>query len=303
MRFLAAFLIFSATAVSSQDIRLPSDATMTSDVSDIDVSGDIPIGPWQAGNLPTQSIEGDYRRQTWKFEGTGLTTAQIMRSLKEQLANAGYTVIFDCNTNGCGGFDFRFAIDVATPPEMVVNLADFRFLSAQQANGETVTAIASQMRGSGYLQLIRIGRASVEDELEPSLDALSRNSRETVDLAALLETQGYAILEDLAFEIGSARLTEGQFESLRALSTFLLSHPDTKVTLVGHTDSEGALDGNIQLSKRRAGSVLERLVTEYDIDRQQLSAEGMGYLAPVATNRTEEGREANRRVEVIVNTN
>jgi outer membrane protein OmpA-like peptidoglycan-associated protein len=46
--------------------------------------------------------------------------------------------------------------------------------------------------------------------------------------------------------------------------------------------------------------VLERLVTTYDIPRNQLDAQGMGYLSPVMTNLTEDGREANRRVEVII---
>jgi len=69
---------------------------------------------------------------------------------------------------------------------------------------------------------------------------------------------------------------------------------------VGHTDAEGSLDGNIALSRRRAASVLERLVTAYQVDRRQMEAQGMGYLAPIASNLTEEGREANRRVEVIV---
>jgi OOP family OmpA-OmpF porin len=60
------------------------------------------------------------------------------------------------------------------------------------------------------------------------------------------------------------------------------------------------LAGNIALSKRRAGSVLERLVTDYAASRQQLEAQGMGYLSPIQNNRTIEGREANRRVEAII---
>ena len=76
--------------------------------------------------------------------------------------------------------------------------------------------------------------------------------------------------------------------------------PARTVARVGHTDSAGGLDGNIALSKQRAGSVLERLVSDYGVSRLQLEAEGMGYLAPVATNLTEDGRNANRRVEVII---
>ncbi|MDP5359491.1 MAG: OmpA family protein, partial [Paracoccaceae bacterium] len=93
---------------------------------------------------------------------------------------------------------------------------------------------------------------------------------------------------------------DADYGSLRDLADYLLLHPDRTVALVGHTDSAGSLATNIALSKRRAGSVLERLVTVYGVARRQLEAEGMGYLAPVSSNLTEAGREANRRVEVII---
>ena len=88
--------------------------------------------------------------------------------------------------------------------------------------------------------------------------------------------------------------------SLQALAAFLRADPARRVTLVGHTDTVGALDRNIALSKRRAASVLERLVSAHGVPRAQIAAEGMGYLAPIASNLTPEGREANRRVEVVL---
>ena len=77
-------------------------------------------------------------------------------------------------------------------------------------------------------------------------------------------------------------------------------NPVARIALVGHTDAVGALDGNIALSKRRAASVLERMVSAHGVPRERMDAEGMGYLSPVAPNTTPEGREANRRVEVIL---
>ncbi|MFB1025868.1 MAG: OmpA family protein, partial [Octadecabacter sp.] len=122
----------------------------------------------------------------------------------------------------------------------------------------------------------------------------------TGDRAQSLADQGRFILSGLVFETGSAQLGDAIFGSLQDLADYLIANPDRTVALVGHTDFVGSLDGNIALSKRRAGSVLERLATTYDIPRHQLDAQGMGYLSPVATNLTEDGREANRRVEVII---
>jgi OOP family OmpA-OmpF porin len=72
------------------------------------------------------------------------------------------------------------------------------------------------------------------------------------------------------------------------------------VALVGHTDAQGTLDNNIALSKKRATSVLNRLVEKHGVDANQLTAEGMGYLSPIASNLSAEGREANRRVEAVL---
>ena len=93
---------------------------------------------------------------------------------------------------------------------------------------------------------------------------------------------------------------EGDFPSLASLASFLAADPDRRVVLVGHTDTVGSLERNIELSRARAASVLERMVTLHGIDRTQLSAEGVGYLAPGASNETEAGREANRRVEAVL---
>ena len=120
------------------------------------------------------------------------------------------------------------------------------------------------------------------------------------DLATRLLGQGHAVLRDLDFDTGASDLREGTYASLSALASVLRDRPELRVALVGHTDSVGGLDGNIALSKRRAQSVRQRMIESYGIEGARMQAEGMGYLAPVASNLSEEGREANRRVEVIV---
>jgi outer membrane protein OmpA-like peptidoglycan-associated protein len=70
--------------------------------------------------------------------------------------------------------------------------------------------------------------------------------------------------------------------------------------LVGHTDASGSLAANIAVSERRAEAVAQVLIDRYGVDRDRVTAEGVGFLAPRATNQTEEGRQKNRRVEVVV---
>ena len=119
-------------------------------------------------------------------------------------------------------------------------------------------------------------------------------------LAQQLGQSGRAILADLSFETGASELQDIPFESLTQLAQYLTENPERKVALVGHTDSSGSLEANIALSKRRATAVMDRLIADYGVDPAQIAAEGMGYLAPVASNLTQTGRDTNRRVEVII---
>lgn len=72
-----------------------------------------------------------------------------------------------------------------------------------------------------------------------------------------------------------------------------------KIKIVGHTDSDGADADNLLLSKKRAESVKDKLVSSYQIDAARISTDGKGEAEPLADNKTKEGKAANRRVEFI----
>ncbi|MCB1508545.1 MAG: OmpA family protein, partial [Hyphomicrobiaceae bacterium] len=71
------------------------------------------------------------------------------------------------------------------------------------------------------------------------------------------------------------------------------------VLIVGHTDGRGAFDYNLSLSQRRAQSVVDAVVRGFGIPASRMTPAGAGMVAPVASNRTEEGRARNRRVEIV----
>jgi outer membrane protein OmpA-like peptidoglycan-associated protein len=72
-----------------------------------------------------------------------------------------------------------------------------------------------------------------------------------------------------------------------------------KLHVVGHTDNQGGLDHNLALSKQRADAVTAALTATYGIAAVRLTANGVAYLAPVASNAAEAGRAKNRRVELV----
>lgn len=285
-------------------LDMPGNATLAAeDVAGLD-SYAMPTAGWTPEGLPVLTGTGEVRQQAWRIDAPGLTTLQLLQPLEDQLTAAGFEVLFTCTDDACGGFDFRFATPVLPAPAMHVDLGDYRYIATRRTtDGQTelLSLLASRSSAAGFVQVIRVGTpddAPVAAAEAPAIRAVAPTI--TGDLAQELETRGRFVLADLAFETGSAQLGDATFASLQDLADYLRANPDRTVALVGHTDSVGSLDGNIALSKRRAGSVLERLVTTYDIPRRQLEAEGMGYLSPVASNLTEAGRDANRRVEVII---
>lgn len=292
------------TMAHAQAINFPSNASLQAETTSPADSYAMPIGPWINGTIPTQIGEGTLTQQSWRVEATGLTTLQILRPLREQLIQGGYEILFECQTDICGGFDFRFGTSVMRPPNMQINLGDFRFLAAQKpaADGPTlISLIVSETTQAGFIQITQVSPNATPAPRATAAAVRNTNPGDAGnDLPDALDTLGRVVLGDLTFETGAALLTDSPFTSLQALADYLAAHPDRTVALVGHTDSTGSLDGNIALSKRRARAVLERLVGGYNVPRRQLAAEGMGYLAPIATNLTAEGREANRRVEVII---
>ncbi len=77
--------------------------------------------------------------------------------------------------------------------------------------------------------------------------------------------------------------------ALDEIAKFLRSNVNAKLDVVGHTDNVGSYDSNLDLSRARAAAVVGTLVGEYNINPQRLRASGVGFLAPVASNATEEG--------------
>ena len=114
-----------------------------------------------------------------------------------------------------------------------------------------------------------------------------------------LEAGHAQVLEDLVFASGSSALAAGRYGSLAGLAAWLEADAQGQIILVGHTDASGTLEGNVKLSKLRAESVRQELLHSYKVAPEQVQAEGIGFLSPRASNLTPEGRDKNRRVEVM----
>ncbi|SFT56511.1 OmpA family protein [Sedimentitalea nanhaiensis] len=287
---------------AAQDLSLPATARQLANrVSPLD-SYALPVGPYDGKSVPSRQFEGRIERQTWRIDGAAQTTLQLLQPLRDQVTAAGFDLMFECRDRDCGGFDFRFETEVVPAPDMQVDIRNFRFLSAVRDPDQAISLLVSRSRTAAYIQIIRV--VPIGDTplaVVPGEGVVSApTGTDPTDPIAGLMAQGHVILRDLDFATGADALGAGPYASLDRLAEHLRDNPGLRIALVGHTDSAGALDTNITLSKRRAEAVRVRLIRDYGITPARIEAEGMGYLAPVASNLTPEGRETNRRVEAIV---
>jgi OOP family OmpA-OmpF porin len=247
-------------------------------------------------------VQGALIEEVWQVPGITGPAAPLYSLLRDQIASQGYEIGFTCADAACGGFDFRYALPIAQGPAMHVDLGDFLYLSATRATAsgpEHVALTVSQGGRQGYAHLARV----VPDAALPTATTPStRQAGATSDpgLIARLTEAGHAVLEDMEFETGASTLSGQRYDSLAALAAWLGEVPRRRIVLVGHTDTEGALDSNIALSEARAAAVRRFLIEEFGADGAQVEAAGVGYLAPRAANTDAGGREANRRVEVVL---
>ncbi len=311
---IAAMGLAAVGPARAADLDLPANALTTTENFEKLGSYAMPVGPWIKGEVSSIWAEGPISRRALRLDGTRLESLQVLAPLRRQLQEAGFEVLYECKTRQCGGFDFRFSTEVLPEPDMHVDLGDYRFLAAQRSTGarpDYVSLLVSRSAGSAYVQIIEVGAnaltpagatkstKSVTAMVKTKAVASTPKPQGPNSLAARLETGGTAILGDLAFATGAAALSDGDYPSLNALAAYLRDDPTRRAVLVGHTDAQGNQQTNAALSKRRAGSVVERLIA-LGVSRQQVSADGVGFLSPVASNLTEDGRRKNRRVEVIL---
>ena len=294
IRLALAFLALTSTA-TAQGLALPDGAELVDEVTQEAGRLTLILGPWAAGETLREARSGAVTRQVWEVPGTD--TGAIAALVETGARAAGHEVLYACETRACGGYDFRMGLEVAPPPEMYVDLADYRYLALARGE-ERAFVLISRSGGRGFIQVSRIGAPAAPRAASAVAVPAEPDGRQEV--AAALDARGRAVLPGLQFATGSAELAEGPVPALDALAAYLAQHPDRRIGLVGHTDALGSLEANVALSRRRAAAVLDALVADYGIDRRQMEAQGMGYLSPLATNLTEAGRELNRRVEAIL---
>lgn len=304
MRWVAALVWLAGPAAAQVwPVALPGEAVW----SDATTPGRhaLATGPWDGASVPLVTLDGAVAREVRETDAAD--PLALLAPLREALEAQGWTVALDCLAAACGGFDFRAAIEVVPPPVMFVDLGDYGYLSARKGEAG-ISLLASRSEANGFLQAIAVtpseaapvaepGTAEGGVTLAPGLrDAFAR--LDPAGIPTALDTEGRAVLSGLTFAAGSAELTEAGGD-LEQVAAWMEAHPDARIALVGHTDADGGLAGNLALSERRARAAAERL-RALGVEGARIETGGAGWLAPLAPHGTPGAAAANRRVEAVV---
>jgi OmpA-OmpF porin, OOP family len=171
------------------------------------------------------------------------------------------------------------------------------YLAQQRA--ETAQALADERVALAEMEQLGEERdALLIEARERHIDVLET---ELAELRADRTERGLVVTlsDEILFDVDQADLKPGGMQQLARVSEFLRQNPDRNVLIEGHTDSSAPDAYNLALSQRRANAVEDFLITQ-GVDPTRISAVGYGEQLPIATNDSAAGRQANRRVELVV---
>ena len=236
----------------------------------------------------------------------GLSTYQVYQNYESALEEAGFEILFSGTSQELSWrwTHVLYESEKAYSPlpsdilekNLLVSEDDFRYLSAELTRAEAgnvyaaLTISQTQPADGPGIQIDIVEEKSMEeDKIAIDADAMANE----------IDRTGSVSIQEIYFDTGAANLKGESEVALKEISKFINQSPDVDFYLVGHTDSQGEFEYNINLSQARAESAVDALVTNYNVNANRLTAKGVGPLVPIATNDTKEGRAQNRRVEIV----
>ena len=278
----------------------------------------VPLGPVEidfakggvAEPKRSQKVEGRLTRLLY-LAPLERSPLEVYRNYELELRKRGFETLFACAAAACGSqpgaivqFVYSMRADTLTGQNMALVLTmaqEPRYLAAKRKSpqGDTYASIliakdtnpgvpGTYNRTVTLLEVV---------EAAPMETGLVTVSAATMDKE--ITASGHVALYGIYFETNKADVKLESASAIQEIARLLKETPGLRLIVVGHTDNVGSFDANMALSERRATAVIQELTTKHGIAAARLRAVGVGMVAPIAPNDTEEGRAKNRRVELV----
>jgi outer membrane protein OmpA-like peptidoglycan-associated protein len=187
---------------------------------------------------------------------------------------------------------------------MMEDIKDQRFTAAalpDNAHASVLSYTVVSPDANGGCSAINERTVAVVEILEGKAREQKMVTVSSGEMAQAISSGGRVALYGLYFDFNKADVKPESHPTLEQVARLLKESPSLKLLVVGHTDNVGSFSSNTELSHRRAASVVSALSTRFGIGKDRLTPFGVSYASPVASNKTEDGRAKNRRVELVEN--
>lgn len=253
-------------------------------------------------------LEGKYTRIAYNFPRER-SALEVMRNYQAALDKAGLKTVFACAKEACGKDFGAFFLDKRLGDNFIQGSSEFwspfnygredeRYLLAKGSRadgapvhvGVYVVAPVQDKNGGIYVEIV---------EAKPMEGGKVSANLNAAEMAKGIATDGKVAIYGIYFDTDKSEVKPESKAALSEMAKLLQQDPKLKLYVVGHTDNQGALAHNLELSQKRAEAVIKVLAADYKTDARRLSAKGVASYAPAASNDGEAGREKNRRVELV----
>lgn len=231
----------------------------------------------------SEKLEGKVTRLNYA-DPKDRSTLEKYRNYETALKDAGFEILWTC-----AGYD---------PCGPQINIPTIGYFPYGDT-GRYLTARLKRAAGNVWVGLqVKPAWTDLQIvELKPMQTGMVKVSADA--LGKGITSEGHIAVYGINFDTGKADLRPESSETLKEIASLLQKNPELKLHVVGHTDNVGPLPANVDLSKRRAAAVVSALTTSYKVAATRLRPDGVGPLAPVASNDDEAGKAKNRRVELV----
>ncbi len=250
----------------------------------------------------------------------GRSALEVITNFEEAVRGKGLELVYRCAREECGESFVLLKYRWNLPETKVVGenyehirklmidamfdqMIDVRYSLFKKPDSDTYVAVYGGLHRGGQFGN---NSAALQDRAGVLVEVVEPRAMEqrmvlvsAAEIGGKVMNEGRAVFYGIQFDFDKADIKPESEPQLSEMAKFLSANPATRVYIIGHTDNKGTLDYNVGLSNRRAEAVVKTLAAKYRIDPKRMTPRGLGPLAPVASNRNEDGQAKNRRVEMV----
>lgn len=253
--------------------------------------------------------EGRVTRTFYKYEGEDRTFSEVYKNYLDAFEAEGFEILgkgLSADRKGVEvgsrqWMEVTFKANPATKPGAVGTM-----FSGTSSSGGAGAIVARKERAAGTAYVVVYVEQHSKNYVGTLIDIVEVEAAETglvvIDAEAMgadIAEYGRVVLDGIVFDFDKATLKAESKAALDAIAEYLKANPDKHFYVVGHTDSKGTFAYNSKLSSDRARAVADALKQDYKIASDRLQPHGVGPLVPVFSNSSDNGRQKNRRVELV----